>query len=267
MVLSLWGFYSAIRPWRITSSLTPADLGVSYEDVSFKTVDNVLIKGWFIPSSKPHAKTIILLHGYPADKGNILPSRLFLHRDYNLLFIDFRYFGESEGHYSTAGKNEVLDLLAAIQYLKTRDIHEVGVWGFSMGGSVALLAAEKAPEIKAIISESGYATLNRMMYDYYKIPLLRYPLAILTKWWAWLFLGYDIEDVTPAKKIKNIYIPILIIHSEDDNVIAFKNAQLLKQSLANNKKAQFIFNKKIPHGYAFDNYEKTIKSFFDNNLQ
>ena len=99
VLLSLWGFYWAIRPLRIMSSITPSDFRVAYEDVSFRTQDNILLRGWFIPSSRPKAKTIIVLHGYPADKSNILPSRIFLHPFSNLLFIDFRYFGNSEGPY------------------------------------------------------------------------------------------------------------------------------------------------------------------------
>jgi uncharacterized protein len=92
IMTSLWGFYWAIHPpFRLSSQITPAYFGLQYEDISFYTIDNVLIKGWFIKSAKPQAKTIILLHGYPADKGDILPSRLFLHNEFNLLFIDFRY--------------------------------------------------------------------------------------------------------------------------------------------------------------------------------
>src|SRR5688572_24322435 len=85
LVLSLWLFYVAIRPLKITSNITPKYYGIAYEDVQFKTEDNILIKGWFVPSLKSLAKTIILLHGYPADKGDILSSRLFLHSTYNLL--------------------------------------------------------------------------------------------------------------------------------------------------------------------------------------
>src|SRR3990167_2551615 len=131
LLISLWGFYSAIRPFKITSSITPQKYGITYENVSFRTNDNVLIRGWFIKNRNPHAKTIILMHGYPADKGNILPATLFLHKTYNLLYFDFRHLGESEGYYSTIGKNEVMDLQAAIQYMHKRNINEVGVYGFS----------------------------------------------------------------------------------------------------------------------------------------
>src|SRR5260221_9482889 len=96
VLLSLWGFYSAIRPSKIMSSVTPKDYDVAYEDISFTTKDHIKISGWFVPNANPHAKTIILLHGYPADKGNILPGTFFLHKKFNLLYFDFRYLGKSE---------------------------------------------------------------------------------------------------------------------------------------------------------------------------
>ena len=176
-VTSLMGFYFAIRPYRIVSSLTPAAFKLPYENVTLYTKDKIKIRGWFIPNKNPSAKTIILLHGYPADKGNILPSRLFLHQNFNLLFIDFRYFGESAGNYSSIGIFEINDLKAAIDYLHSRGIDSVGVWGFSLGGSVAIMAAAKMPAIKAIVAESAYANLYQMAESYYRIPFVNYPLV------------------------------------------------------------------------------------------
>src|SRR5262245_36582498 len=89
IIISLWGFYTSIRPPKIISSLTPRDLKMNYEDVSFKTADGLALRGWYILSAKPTKKTLILLHGYPADKGNILPALAFLHEDFNLLPFDF----------------------------------------------------------------------------------------------------------------------------------------------------------------------------------
>ena len=141
LLTSLWGFYVTVRPPKLHSKITPQDLGVEFEAISFETDDNISLSGWFIPTTTENAKTIILLHGYPADKGNILPSLLFLNEQYNLLLFDFRYLGESEGSYSTIGAKETKDLQAAISYLNTRGINQVGIWGFSMGGAVALMAA------------------------------------------------------------------------------------------------------------------------------
>jgi uncharacterized protein len=262
IIISLWGFYSSIRPPKVISSITPRDLKMNYEDVSFKTADGLMLRGWYIPSTKKNAKTLILLHGYPADKGNILPVLAFLHEDFNLLLFDFRYLGRSEGSYSTAGAKEVEDLIAAIQFLKGRGINEVGVWGFSMGGAVALMAIEKAPEIRAVISESSYASLAAMAFELVRIPLINYPIAYLVGFWAKLFLGIDVRDASPADRIRNTTVPILLIHSSADAVIPFSHAQLLQQALAKNPNAEFWFHEDFAHGQLAVDYRARITDFF-----
>ncbi len=268
---SLWGFYSSIRPPKFTSQITPEDLGFQYEEVSFTTADGVKLAGWLIPSvtlateGKP-APTIILLHGYPADKGDILPIMSFLQKKYNLLLFDFRYLGQSEGKYSTVGAKEVEDLRAAIQFLKTRGVEEVGVWGFSLGGAVALMTAPNAPEIKAIISESSYASLDLMVRELYRIPLLKYPSAYLTGFWAKIFLGIDLKKASPAESAKNLNIPILVVHSKNDEVIPFKNALLIQEALKNNPRAEFWFEENLAHGQLGSEYQKRIEEFFNKHL-
>jgi uncharacterized protein len=266
IIISLWGFYFSIRPPKIISSLTPRDLKMDYEDVSFRTADGLTLRGWRIPSAKKTQKTLILLHGYPADKGNILPPLAFLHEDFNLLLFDFRYLGESEGSYSTAGAKEVEDLLAAIQFLKSRGVKEIGVWGFSMGGAVALMAIEKAPEITAVISESSYSSLSAMTLELLRIPLLNYPIAYLVGLWAKLFLGIDVREASPADRIRNTTVPILLIHSSADAVIPFSHARLLQQALAKNPRAEFWFNDQFAHGQFASDYRIRIKDFFLKHL-
>ncbi len=266
VVISLWGFYASIRPPKILSSLTPRDLKMSYEDVSFRTADGFTLRGWHIPSAKTTGKTLILLHGYPADKGNILPALAFLHGDFNLLLFDFRYLGQSEGSYSTAGAKEVEDLLAAVRFLKSRGVEEFGVWGFSMGGAVALMAIEKAPEIKSVIAESSYASLKGMVLELFRIPVLNYPIAYLVGLWAKLFLGIDLGEVSPAERVRNTSVPILLIHSLADAVIPFSHAQALQQALKNNPRAEFWFHEEIAHGQLANDYQKRVKNFFSKNL-
>lgn len=266
IIISLWGFYSSIRPPKIISSVTPRDLKMNYEDVSFRTADGLTLRGWYIPAAQRTEKTLILLHGYPADKGNILPALSFLHEDFNLLLFDFRYLGKSEGNYSTAGAKEVEDLLAAIQFLKSRGVREVGVWGFSMGGAVALMAIEKAPEIRAVVSESSYASLAEMTFELLRIPGLNYPIAYLVGVWAKLFLGIDVTEASPADRIRNTKIPILLIHSSADAVIPFSHARSLQQALAKNPNAEFWFHEQFAHGQLASDYKNRVRNFFLKHL-
>ena len=276
LLSSLWGFFLAIKPPRIISKITPHDLGLPYEEITFATRDALNLRGWFIPHSSAltkgeggvpsKAKTIILLHGYPADKGNILPALAFLHGTYNLFLFDFRYFGKSEGSYSTAGAKEGEDLFAAIRFLKSRGIEEVGVWGFSMGGAVALMAAPRTPEVKAIVSESSYARLDLLAPQLYRFPLLKYPLGAFTRLWGKLLLGIDARDASPVQSAQTLTIPVLLIHSRSDMIIPFSHALLLKKALEKNPAAEFWFTDHLFHGELSSEYEKRIKDFFARSL-
>ena len=263
LFFSFVSFYLAIRPFRITSNVTPKTYGLQYEDVSLKTADDVSLRGWFIPAKKPTHKVIILLHGYPADKGNILPVMQFLQNQYNLFLFDFRYFGESGGYYTTVGKEEPQDLLAAVNYLKNeKHMRAIGVWGFSMGAAVALMTATKTNDIKMIVADSSFARLDWMARDHYKIPILRDVLTELARAWAWIFFRYDLNDINPADAAQQLKIPVLFIYSQDDNLIPPRHGELLKQKSSANPNAVFIKQEKLLHGELPDNYRATISDFF-----
>ncbi|MCH7605435.1 alpha/beta fold hydrolase [Patescibacteria group bacterium] len=266
VIVSLYGFYIAIRPPKIHSPATPADFGLDFETITMETDDGVAIKGWFIPQPNTD-KIIIALHGYPADKGDILPSLVFLHQDFNLLLFDFRYFGQSDGFYSTVGAREIYDLFAAVEFAKERGFTKIGIWGFSMGGAVALMGASKTSEIKAVVSDSSYASLSLLVKEPYRnLAFLKYPLAFFTGLWSKIFLGISIDEVSPAKKVMGMKIPILLIHSSGDKVIPFSHALLLKEALKDNPSAEFWFQEEIRHGEFQKEYEIRIREFFQRNL-
>lgn len=267
LLLSLWGFYLALRPFKYTTKVTPLDMGVKYEDVTFQTKDGITIKGWYVPSEKHDAKTILLLHGYPADKGDILPTRLFLHKHYNLLFMDFRYLGESGGHYSTVGVYEVNDVRAAIDYLKSRGVHELGIWGLSMGGATALMTLKDAPEVKAIIAEAPYARLDWMANRHYPIPGLNYVIGKLFRLWGAAFLQQDISNINPVDAAKAANIPLLLIYSRNDQVIAVEHAELMQRETSGNNNVEIIIVDDKQHDEPLVNYQEVVGEFFGKNLK
>lgn len=262
LLLSLVGFYLGMRPFRVVSTVTPENYSVKYESVQFRTSDNILLKGWFIPSKNPQAKTIILLHGYPADKGNILPTRLFLHQHYNLLFVDFRYLGESGGHYSTVGSDEVRDVRAAVDYLHTRGIHEAAVWGLSMGGAVALMAVKDAPEIKAVVAEKPYARLEWLANKRYPIPGLNWIIGQLFRMWGYIFLQVDISNINPMEDAAHINIPLLLLYSNDDELITHQHAAAMKEAVKDNLRVTIMIENGKGHNDPMDNYEEVVGGFF-----
>lgn len=263
---SLWGFFISVRPQKIYSSDTPKNVGLDYEAIAFTTNDAMILRGWWIPNKNPMAKTIIPLHGYPADKGDILGATAFLAQTYNLLLFDFRGLGESDGAITTAGAQETEDLRAAIRFLEGRGIKEVGVWGFSMGGAVALMTAPETPAIKAIVSRASYARLDIMARALYPLSLAREPLVWTTRLWGLLFLRRDIKNVAPEVSARRLTIPVLLIHSKDDDVIPFSHALRLRESLSNNPRAEFLFLDHLPHGAIPLEEQQRITDFFKRYL-
>lgn len=267
--LSLWGFYISIHPPKIETPVKPADLGWKAEEVDFKTSDGLLLRGWFVPSSQKDSsqKAIVVLHGYPADKANMLYFAGFLHPEYNLLFFDFRYFGQSEGSYTTVGIKERLDLKAALDFLQKRGINKVGLLGFSMGGAVAVMGAPQTKMVKAVAAYAPYANLRLLAQTPYRnFWILKKPLGGLTLKWARIFLGIDVEQDSPLQAAQELKKPIFIIHSQKDKQVPIKHGHLLEDALRNNKKTQFLFPEKGLHGSLPPAFETKVLNFFKKYL-
>lgn len=267
IIFSLLIFFMSIHPQKIITDLAPSDIGLKYEEIDFKSADGIKLNGWLIPNNKTKA-AIIVMHGYPADKANLLGIAEFLAEDFNVFLFDFRSFGKSQGKYTTAGYLERNDLLGAINYLeKEKNLTKIGLYGFSLGGAVALMTQHK--NVKAIVTDSSYAKLSHMVEHMYRIFFIfKYPLVYLTKLYGILFLKIDIDDASPVDSIKNLKIPILLIHAEKDSQIPASEAYLLHNS---NKKAELWIVENADHGMTHsvnpEKYEKKVVGFFKENLK
>ncbi|MEA2574602.1 MAG: uncharacterized protein QOH93_1900, partial [Chloroflexia bacterium] len=144
---------------------TPAEHGMKYEDVQFNsTVDNIQLKGWYIDS--PGDKVILVMHGRNNNRagGSLLSIMKGLYEHgYDALAFDFRAHGESGGERYSLGLQETRDVAGALQYLKGRGITQVGGLGFSMGAATELLAAPDQHEMKALVSDSSFASLPALL--------------------------------------------------------------------------------------------------------
>lgn len=251
------------HPSRIESELTPENYNLLFEEITLTTKDGISIDGWFIPAPAPQKPALLILHGYPAEKGDLLFRASQLHQDFNILLIDFRYFGKSGGSFTTLGTNERLDLEAAIDFLESRGFKKVGVFGFSFGGATAILQAAKDDRIAAVVSYASFADLTLLGKDIYKhLPIIREALVPLIKFWANTF--WDVDAVySPKVAAQNLSTPILIIHSKQDDQIPFHHAELLMNALRNNERAEFYFPETGLHGELPADFDERVKYFFE----
>jgi len=283
--LPLLNLLLGIHPPRFQTDDHPKRYGLDYELVSFSTSDGLTLSGWFIPAASapldPSGKeqtawntcaTVLVGHGYPFDKANILRHALFLHPRFHLLVFDFRYFGESEGAYTTAGLLETRDVHAAVDYLKSRrDVNpkRIGALGFSMSASAFMLT--KHPDIKAIVADSPYVTLEGLIgRQFFFLPgLTKWPLVALTKLYARLLLGVRVRDAAPADVVRDLSAPLLIIHGDADSQIPLEHAQTI-YAHADSEKTQLWIVSGVDHGFAHGlegpQYEVRVRQFFEQQL-
>jgi pimeloyl-ACP methyl ester carboxylesterase len=261
VTLSLVSFWLAVRPPRLAVALTPADVKLAVEEMWIETADGLRLSAWLSP--KPGAPAIVLLHGYPAEKADMLPLAAALARRFTVLLVDLRYFGRSQGRVTTLGFRERDDLRRAIDALARRGHDRVGVFGFSLGGAIAITTAVEEPRIGALAAYSPFADLRMLAHELYAwMGPLRYPFVGLMRLWSRLFLGADVTAYPPVVAAGRLSIPVYLMASRDDEQIPFRHAERLREALAANPRAEYEFLDRGRHGFMAPDVEQRLEQFF-----
>ena len=202
---------------------TPAQLGVRAEDVRIVTADGSRLHGWFLPAVGNAKGTVLHLHGNAANVSNHLPLVSWLPaRGYNVLMLDYRGFGRSEGKPSLDGV--VDDAAAALAYLRTRpdvDATRLIMFGQSIGGATALrLLARDARGVRLGVIDSAFASYRGIARD----ATAGGPLAPIAALTVGVLPGPDKDPITALKSIR---VPLIFVHGARDTIIAAVNSEKL----------------------------------------
>jgi len=263
LITPLISLFNLVRPEPYTTSITPDDYGIEYERVSFPTEDGIELKGWFLPSLDPEAEmTVVLLHGYPADKGDVLHRAEILIDSFDVFLFDFRYLGESGGKFTTLGALEQRDLHAALDFLeKEKGIKKVALWGYSMGAAVSIMVAPERDIVRGVVSDSSYSDLRSMATGLHRPPFLGRILDEAVLLWGRVFFGIKPSDVSPIKAAPFIEVPVFMVHSRGDKIIPIEQAFKLEEAFSKNPHFKSRFLDYDTHGAAGDRIYEEIKNF------
>ena len=191
---------------------TPETIGLQYEDVYLVTEDDVRIHGWYVPHADEKA-TVLFFHGNAGNISHRLDSISIFHDlGLSVFIIDYRGYGRSDGRPSEQGT--YMDALAAWNYLvaeRRLSPDEIIVFGRSLGGAVAAeLASRITPA--AVVLESTFTSVKELGKHYY--PYL--PVSWIAR------IRYPVDE-----HIKSFDCPVLVIHSNQDDVVPFSYGQRL----------------------------------------
>ena len=207
---------------------TPQAIGLSYEDISLTTKDQIKLHAWYIPNIKDDKpeKVLLFFHGNAGNISHRLDSiNIFFQMGLSVFILDYRGYGNSEG--KTSEKGTYMDADAAMEYLTRQrniDLSNIIVFGRSLGGAVAAYVAERY-KVSALVLESTFTSATDMASRVVPWPI--FPARLMSRY-----------KYNTAKRIPHIACPVLVVHSRDDEIIPFSHGETLYQ-LAKEQK-QFL---------------------------
>lgn len=124
-----------------------ADTGTHREGLLVRAPDGALLHGWKVRPANPNGSWILAFHGVADNRvGVVSQSEFLLRAGYNVVMMDARAHGESEGPIATYGWLERNDTRAVIDALLTREYPEhILALGESMGVAIAVESAAVDP--------------------------------------------------------------------------------------------------------------------------
>ena len=271
--------YIATHPPRRHSKRTPEDFGATFEVVPFSARDGAALSGWHIPAkSLADARGVIILcHGMMKTRADMLgwAEALWQH-GFALLLFDFRGYGRSSDDLCSAGYKEIQDLLGVLDYAARRPELAglpIGVFGFSMGGAVAIMTAADDLRIQAVATLGAFATLDRAVWQRCKRHFG--PLGPVAKW-AMTNIGFvkrwypvEFSRVAPINAVTRITPrPLLLLHGAKDKIVNLADARDLYGAAGYPKELHILTE--AQHGVMPDalrqKTEEQVAQFFCNGL-
>ncbi len=209
---------SLFIPYRAVEE-TPVSIGLNYEDLPIPVQDGVSINAWWVPM-REEAPTIFFLHGNGGNLSHRLGKIAFFHKlGLNVFILDYRGYGKSTGKPSERGLYQ--DSAAAYDYLRKRlmiPAENIIVYGESLGSAVGIeLAGKKA--VSALITEGAFTNIADMSRTVY--PFL-----------PTFLLGSKFDSLS---KIKSLKIPVLMIHSKNDEIVPYRLGRKLYDAFSGQK--------------------------------
>jgi len=190
---------------------TPAAIGAAFEDLELRAADGALVHAWHVKAVRPRG-IVVVCHGNAGNIENRLAlAQTFRSLDYDVLLFDYRQYGRSRGTLSEEGTYQ--DGLAALDHAAARGFEprRTVLYGESLGGAVAIELARRRP-CAALVVEDTFTSLADVGAAVY--PWL--PVRWISR-----------AKYASLEKVGALRVPLLVVHSPDDRLVAFEHGRRL----------------------------------------
>lgn len=247
-------------------------LNQPHEDVWIRSHDGLKLHGTYFPGESSN-KIIIGFHGYTS-KGMsdyIGLSNYYLRRGYQMLLVDERAHGESEGTYVGFGCPDRQDAMRWIRHVENKLGKDCKIWlhGTSMGGATVLMTSGLAlpPSVKGIISDCAFTdaweVFSHVLKTQYHMPA--FPIMDIANQMTVSRAGYSLRECNSAEEVKKAKVPILLIHGDADTFVPCSMCKEIYEACASQK--EMVIIRGAGHCESFYKnqhlYEDTLTAFLE----
>lgn len=203
----------------------------AFEVVSVTTPDGLNLTAYYQAAKKAGGagRTVLLVHGMmDSAAGMAYLSEEYLRRGWNVLSVDQRAHGESEGTKRTMGVLESKDLSLWVNLLVSRfGSREIFLHGISMGGVAVLMygavSGKKVPEVKGLVADSCFAshrtTLYRLLYQATGNSFVARSLVLGADFASAIFSGIGFGRMETIKAVRANTLPTILFHGQKDVLV------------------------------------------------
>lgn len=216
--------------------------------IKIKSIDNLELCGYEIQNDKKSDTWIIAVHGYMGRGLDMVPfAKKFIEMGYNVLIIDQRAHGNSQGKYRGMGYLECKDLKEWIKLIASENKNsKIILYGVSMGATTVMMeTGEELPaNVKVCIEDCGYTSIWDEFKSIYKksLKLPVFPVLNIASIASKIKAGYYFKQASAIKAVKKSKIPTIFIHGKDDKLVPCKMGERL-YNVAKCEKEKLIIEK------------------------
>jgi alpha-beta hydrolase superfamily lysophospholipase len=259
--------------WLSEYTFSPFETQVEgYEEIDFRTADGLKLSGWWLP--RPGSRRVVVgLAGHRSPKSDMLGIGSGLWRaGNNVLIFDWRSRGQSDIAQHSLAYYELRDAEAAVEYALGRvPDARVGLIGYSMGASIAILLAARSTVVRAVVADSPFTGIAEVVAHNAarrRLPArLVVPMADALTGWRY---GYRFGSVRPVEAVGALSPrPLLLIHGSADTLIPISHAHELFAAAREPKELWIVEGAEHCGGYFADraSYVGRAARFFEQYLE
>ena len=241
---------------------TPSEFGLDHEDIFLNVSEHIQLHCWFLPSKVNAKGTVFFLHGNAQNISAHIRSVHWLpEKGYHVFMIDYRGYGFSTGNPTVQGVLD--DINTGFDWLVQNPQVQKGpifLLGQSLGASLGVYFvgthSHAKKQLAGIILDSAvssFRSIAREKFDSFWLTWpFQYPLSFLIS-----------DNFGPEDVIQNISpVPVLIMHSKDDQVVSSSHGQILYELAG---KPKFFVETKNGHiaTFKFKEYQQAALKFME----